>query len=271
MTSPPFGWIAYTKTKAQPRLRLFCLPYAGGGASMFRTWADCLPLEVQLCSIQLPGREDRFSERPYTQLAPLVEALADALFPYLKHPFALFGHSMGALISFEFARHIRREYALQPVHLFVSGCRAPHVPNRLPPIHQLPQAEFVAELSRLNPVPEAVLTNPELLELLLPTLRADFAIYERYTYATESSRLDCPISVFEGLHDNLVCNEDLAAWREQTHAACSFRSFPGDHFFVHTARRHVVRAVSQDLTRRLAALDPMPSSQSKCEQIGAAS
>lgn len=259
MTSPLHRWMAYTKTKPQTRLRLFCFPYAGGGASTFRTWAEDLPPEVQVCSIQLPGRENRFNEPPYAQLTPLLQTLADVLLPYLSLPFALFGHSMGALVSFEFARHLRREYALQPIHMFLSGCRAPQVPNRHPPIHQLPQSEFVAELSRLKTIPKAVLENDELLGLLLPTLRADFAIYEQHTYSAQAL-LDCPISVFAGSHDNLVCKEDVVAWREETCAACSFRMFPGDHFFLQSARRLVLQAVSQDLMWRLAALDPPISS-----------
>jgi len=150
---------------------------------------------------------------------------------------------MGALISFELARQLRRQYAPDPIALFVSAYRAPQLPAPSPPIHSLPQDEFVEALRRLNGTPEAVLQDAELMQLLLPTLRADFAICETYTYTPEVP-LECPILAFGGLQDREVSRDDLAAWCHQTHRAFKLRMVPGDHFFLHSARASLVYAVA---------------------------
>lgn len=244
------SWVTCPKPNPQARLRLFCFPYAGGGASIFRTWPDDLPAQIEVCPVQLPGRESRLKEPPFTRLLPLVQTLAQVLHPYLNMPLAFFGHSMGALISFELAHQLRRQYSLDPVHLFVSGRGAPQIPDLEPPIHHLPEAAFVEELRRLNGTPESVLQNAELMRLVLPILRADFAICETYVHSTQEP-LDCPISAFGGLQDSEVSYDSLAAWRDQTNSSFTLKMFPGNHFFLHSARSLILSAVSQDLTRLL--------------------
>jgi medium-chain acyl-[acyl-carrier-protein] hydrolase len=207
-------------------------------------------LEVEICPIQLPGRESRLGEPPFTRLELLLETLVPAIQPYLDKPFAFFGHSMGATISFKLARQLCAQHAPTPVHLFVSGSCAPQIPDPDPPIHHLPDAEFVEELRRFNGTPEAVLQNAELMQLFLPILRADFALHETYVYAA-GEPLDCPISAFGGLEDGEVSRDDLAAWRDQTRGAFTLRMFPGDHFFLRSARPHLLQAMSQNLTRIL--------------------
>ena len=241
-------WVHCAKPNPTARFRLFCFPYAGGGASIYHTWPEHVPAEIEVCPVQLPGRESRLRTPPFTQLSPLLQRLAQVLRPYLQMPFAFFGHSMGALISFELARQLRRQHDPGPVCLFVSAHRAPQIPAPKPPIHQLPTTEFVGELRRLNGTSEAVLQDAELLQLMLPTLRADFAICETYTYTTEEP-LDCPIIAFAGLEDCEVSRDDLAAWRDQTQSSFKMRMVPGNHFFLHSARTPLVRAVSQDLMR----------------------
>jgi medium-chain acyl-[acyl-carrier-protein] hydrolase len=157
---------------------------------------------------------------------------------------------MGALISFELARQLRRQYSLSPVHLFISGRRAPQIPDLALPIHHLPEAAFVEELRHLNGTPESVLQNAELMQLVLPIVRADFAVCETYVYSTEEP-LDCPISAFGGLQDGEVSYDDLAAWRDQTNSSFTLSIFPGNHFFVQSARELILLAVSQKLTRHL--------------------
>jgi medium-chain acyl-[acyl-carrier-protein] hydrolase len=239
-------WVTCPKPKPQAKLRLFCFHYAGGGALIFRPWSDSLPPTVEVCAIELPGRGTRLMEPPFTQLEPLIQELTRVLLPYLDKPFAFFGHSMGALVSFELARILRRDYGLSPVHLFVSGRRAPQLPDPDPPIHTLPEPEFLDELRRYNGTPEAVLENAELMQLLLPSLRADFAVLETYVYTPEPP-LECPITTFGGLSDREASRDELEAWRDQTSAAFSLEMFPGDHFFVHSAQPLLLQALSREL------------------------
>jgi len=239
-------WIACPRPNPQARLRLFCFPYSGAGASIFYPWLDYLPTAIEVCPVQLPGRETRLSEPLFTRMGPLVRAAAQALLPYLDKPFAFFGHSLGALVSFELARYLRREHGLSPVHLFVSGHNAPQLPDRDPPIHDLPEPEFLEELRRLNGTPEEVLQHPELRELIFPILRADFEVCDTYVYEPDDP-LNCPISAFGGLRDEHLSREGLEAWREQTIASFSLRMFPGDHFYLNTDRPLLLRALAREL------------------------
>ena len=252
MTAAPTAdpWIARRKPNPQARLRLFCFPYAGGGASIFHSWSNDVPAQVEICPVQLPGRENRLMEPPFTHIPPLVQTLTQVLRPYLDMPFAFFGHSMGAIISFELARSLRDQYRFHPVHMFVSGCSAPQIPDPDPPIHELPEPEFVEELRKLNGTPDAVLQHPELLQLLLPVLRADFGMRSMYNY-TPGEPFTFPISAFGGLQDSDISQEDVEAWRIHTRGPFTLRMLPGDHFFLHSARDMQLQMISEDLTRIL--------------------
>jgi medium-chain acyl-[acyl-carrier-protein] hydrolase len=248
MTSNPAKsqWFAYVKPNPQARLRLFCFPYAGGSALIFRKWVDALPSFVEVYPVQLPGRGNRLYEEPFNNLDALLEAAAQAMTPLFDKPFALFGHSMGATISFELARLLRREGGTMPLHLFISGRRAPQVPDREPPLYNLPETELFEELHRLGGTPREVLEHPELMQVMLPLLRADLTIAETYTCSTEPP-LDCPVSVFGGLQDKDVTREDLEAWAEHTNARFTLRMLAGDHFFLNTSQPLLFRTLSQEL------------------------
>ncbi len=239
-------WFKFSARNSKARFRLFCFSYAGASASIFNSWSEKFPAEIEICPIQLPGRENRLKEPPFTRLKPLIQALAPLLKPYLDVPFAFFGHSMGALLSFELARELRRRNWSCPVHLFVSGSRAPQLPNPEPPIHRLPELKFKEKLKHLNGTPKEVLQNADLMQLFLPALRADFAILETYFYANEQP-LDCPISAFGGLQDSKIGREEIAAWRQQTHRDFTLQMFSGDHFFLNIAGRALVQTISQKL------------------------
>jgi medium-chain acyl-[acyl-carrier-protein] hydrolase len=213
---------------------------------VFRDWSDGLPADVEVCPIQLPGRGTRLMEPPYSRLSLLVEALIQALLPLLDKPFALFGHSLGSLVSFELARQIWVSHQVRPVRLFVSAGPAPQIPRRNSPIHDLPEKEFMAELRRLNGIPAELLSNKELMDIVLPSLRADFALFESYRYLS-GPPLNCPISTFGGLSDNRVNHDDLEAWRDQTTLSFTIRMFPGDHFFLKSTQPLLLRALAQEL------------------------
>lgn len=228
------------------RLQLFCFPYAGGGTSFYRSWMHNFPPSVQIYPVKLPGRENRMEEKPFHRLEPLVGTLARVLRPYLNLPFAFFGYSVGALIAFELAREIRWQYRLTPAYLFAAAFPAPQLPRPKFSIHKLPQSEFIDGLRRFNAMPEEVLQNPELLELFLPTLRADCALYENFVYEPELP-MGCPLSVFGGLDDPTIDRGALVAWRELTQASFRLRMFPGKHFFIPGNREQIVEAVIEDL------------------------
>jgi surfactin synthase thioesterase subunit/phosphopantetheinyl transferase len=236
-----------------------CLPHAGGAASLYRRWPDGLPAGVEVCAVQLPGRETRFSELAYWRWQPLVAALAEALRGAIDRPYALFGHSLGALLAFELVRQFRRQGVPQPAHLFVAANPAPHQRPAEPPLHTLPDSQFVVELGKRNGTPEAVLDNVELMQLFLPLLRADFAVSETYAFQGDQP-LDCPISAFGGLHDGQVTAEEVEAWRELTTGGFERHMFPGDHFFPATLRGALLEQMSLVLRRHLGE-EPSPWSQ----------
>jgi surfactin synthase thioesterase subunit len=242
----PGSWIAGRKPSPMARLRLFCLPYAGGSALIFRAWSNVLPADIEVCPIQLPGRSTRLKEQPFTEMSALVQVLAQALSSLLDKPFAIFGHSLGALVGFELALQLRRQYGVNPVRLFVSAGRAPQAPRRGSSIHALPAKEFLAEVRRLNGIPKEVLEHDELMAIILPLLRTDFALYDTYEYSAEPP-LNCPISAFGGLRDSKVSESDLEAWRDETTAFFSLRMLPGDHFFLNTAQPLLLQLISQEL------------------------
>lgn len=240
------SWLAGRKVNPRARLRLFCFPYAGGAATVFRDWSEGLPTDVEVCPIQFPGRGTRLMEAPFNQLPPLIEALAKALLPLFDKPFALFGHSLGSLVSFELARQLRTNHQIRPVRLFVSAGPAPQIPHRGVPIHDLPEREFSAELHRLNGTPADILSHKELMDIVLPSVRADFSLYENYRYSPEPP-LNCPISTYGGLSDQSVKRGDLEGWRDQTSMSFSIRMFSGDHFFLKTSQPLLLRTISQEL------------------------
>jgi medium-chain acyl-[acyl-carrier-protein] hydrolase len=240
------SWLAYRRPNPQARLRLFCFPYAGGSASTFGAWPNYLPAYVEVCPVQLPGREGRLRETPYRRLEPLIDALAQGLLPAFDKPFAFFGHSMGALISFELTRYLRRNAKPQPVHLFLSGARAPHTPDAEPPIHHLGEKEFIEAIKRLDGTPQEVLQHEELMQILLPYLRADFEVCETHAYQPEEP-LSVPVTAFGGWQDKSISPDKVKAWCEQTSGACNVHMFAGGHFFLHSARAELLQTLSGEI------------------------
>lgn len=244
-------WLVCRKPKPNAQLRLFAFPHAGGSAVAFHSWADELAENIELVVIQLPGRSERLKESPFKRLSLLVPALVEVLTPYLDRPYAFFGHSMGALISFELIRQLRKRGATLPQSLFVASRRAPQLLDNSPPIHMLPEAKFLAALQRYGGIEESLLKETELIKLLLPTLRADFAILETYVYASEAV-LELPITVFGGIMDSNVTETSLQDWQAQTSKEFQLQMFTGNHFFLREHYKDLCQTISQQLNRLLA-------------------
>ena len=196
----------------------------------------------------LPGRESRIWEQPYRDLEMLAYDLCEALAPAIDRPFAIFGHSMGALIAFALARQLRRETGLAPLHLFASACRAPQSPDLDPPLHQLPEVEFLARLRATNYGPDEIYNHPQFLEMLLPTVRADYCLCENYKYRSERP-LECPITALGGLDDRRVTAADLDAWSVQTVSGFSRVMFPGGHLFLHHHESALAECIVTELDK----------------------
>jgi medium-chain acyl-[acyl-carrier-protein] hydrolase len=241
-------WLAGSRPNPAAELRLFCFPYAGGGALSYRHWSKNLPPQVEVCAVELPGRGSRLREPPFTRMEPLVKAALSEMRSYLNKPFAFFGHSMGAVMSFEIARLLRREGATLPVHLFVSGRSAPQLSQPKLPTYGLPNAEFIDELFRLKGTPPEVLNHPELMQVVLPHLRADFELIETYTY-THEPPMSIPLTAFGGLADLDISRENLEGWRAQTTAAFSLRMLAGDHFYLTSNEELLLSALAKELYR----------------------
>ena len=232
------AWIPLAKLDQDTILRLFCFPFAGGGASFFSTWKKYMPEGVELCAVQLPGREKRVREKPYKDMNKLIETFSRVIGPLLTTPFVCFGHSMGALIAYAMTQHLALKSNIEPIHLFMSGMYAP---SRLPvgrSVANLPDESLKAELRRLNGIPSGYPEAEEMLHLMIPTLRADFYLIENYDFGG-LPKLRCPITAFGGKEDSITEN-DIATWREATRSTFLMKMFPGDHFFVRAAPDHLL-------------------------------
>lgn len=243
-------WMVRTAANPKATLRLFCFPYAGGGASTYRSWSAHLPAEIEVTAIQLPGREERLREPALSSTADICTELLAVLRPHLDRPFAFFGHSMGALIAFELTRRLRAANKPQPQHLFVSAHRGPQRPSCLPPLGGMSDRELVNLIRSLGGTRDEVLRDPDVMKLMLPLLRADLTVCETYRYEPAEA-LTCPISAFGGTADDFIRRSDILAWRAETSAGYQARMFPGGHFFLEEARARLLQAIAEDLSAPL--------------------
>lgn len=209
--------------------RLICFPHAGAGAAAYADWAALLPADMELVAVQLPGRQNRIAEDPFTEVGPLVNVLTHALRPVLDLPFAFFGHSGGATLAFELARALRDRGGRGPEQLFLSAQPAPGatVVRRL---HALSDEDFHAEIVALGGVDEELVEDEDAMEAMLWVLRADFTLYERHRLEP-GTPLDTPITALCGDADPRAPLAEVMRWREQTTGAFTAEVYPGGHFY----------------------------------------
>ncbi|MFD9210632.1 thioesterase II family protein [Streptomyces sioyaensis] len=238
-------WLPFGSAQ-QADVRLLCLPHSGAGASAYRAWGADLPDWIGVCPVQPPGRETRRNEPPLSEVGPLVSALARNISAVIDGPYAVFGHSTGAICAFELCRELRRIGAPQPIHLFIAGRRAPQVEERSSRIGELTLDELAEVLRRHGGTPDWVVDDPGMLRMLHPLLTADFAISEAYAYTPEPP-LDLPISVFAASDDPRASMAQLSAWEGQTTGEFTLHPLEGDHFAIFTHASVVHRAISAAL------------------------
>jgi medium-chain acyl-[acyl-carrier-protein] hydrolase len=230
----------------EPGIRLFCFPHAGAGSLAYQEWSRLLPPPIQVLPVLPPGRETRLREAPYTRIEPYVEDLAAALAPELRAPYALFGHSLGALVAFELARHVRARCLPAPAHLFVSGRIAPQFTEHRRILHRLPTADLAREVTALGGLPGQIDLGDHRLGHLLAALRADLTVNETYAFRTEPV-LGTAITALGGTADPRVNDGELAAWRAQTSGPFALRTYRGGHFYLTEHRRSLLSLVTRTL------------------------
>jgi medium-chain acyl-[acyl-carrier-protein] hydrolase len=248
-------WIRPQESRPNADLLLLAFPYAGGGPEAFAGWSTCLPTGIELNLVQLPGRGSRLGEKAFNDLPRLLDALVPAIARKLNKPFAVFGHSMGAIIAFEVVRRLRKQYGRLPAHLFVSGKAAPHLPCSDIRTYLLPDDELIERLGELNGTPDACLAHSELMELLLPTIRADFELCETYKFQSEAP-LECPITAYAGAEDAECSADDISEWRKHTSSDFELQVFPGAHFFVRSSIVELNRSIAQRALRGVTRYEP---------------
>jgi pyochelin biosynthetic protein PchC len=244
-TDPAALWLRRFRAPGPVRRRLLCFAHAGGGPSSFRTWSRHLPADVEVLAVRYPGRQDRVGEDCIERMDMLADRVAAAIHPRFDLPTALFGHSMGAWLAYEVALLLRRGHGITPSVLFVSGQRAPHLPRRRE-IDMHDDDSVIAEVRRLGAYQPEVFDDPDLREMVMPALRADFRLVRDYR-PTPGGVVDAPVVGYVGDADRDVPEPDLLAWAQVTSAAFTHRVLPGGHFYLLDQEAELLRDIAERL------------------------
>lgn len=238
------NWYLEYKKNPSACIRLFCFHHSGGGASAYYPWVEHLSPKIEMIGIQLPGRENRFIEPLNCDLKDIVAKLSDGFSLYKDKPFFVFGHSLGALISFEFIKSIRQLYALSPLHIIISAAKAPHLPFRMKPLSQLDDKALKEELRVYDGIDGRILSNDEILDIFFPIIRSDFSISEQYK-SFQSKPIPCDILALSGNQDQTVTPEEILAWSRYTIGNFEHLSFDGGHFFIKDHKKKILEIINQ--------------------------
>ncbi|NOR34707.1 MAG: hypothetical protein GQ579_08515, partial [Bacteroidales bacterium] len=247
-------WVLRTREIDNPRMRLFCLPYFAGGASVYSSWNEQLQDGIEVCAIQYPGREERMGEKPFDNYLDLVKAISEVIDPLLNCPIAFYCHSAGAGIGLELARYLRREKGIQPVKFIVGGWRSPHLVSPFKFLDAIDDDEVYMDKNIPNilnhlrslEIPESVLQNKELIEEMLPALRADILLGKRYTYY-EDEPLNCSLTALAGKEDTVFSEEQVKQWKKHTSGDFRFIRVNGSHLFCRDNKEELLELLSEEL------------------------
>ncbi len=224
---------------------LVCFPFAGGAASAYNNWVKRLSDLIDVCAIQLPGREDRIMEKPYRNMEMLVCDITEEL-KKLNKRLVLFGHSMGGKIAYEVAKKLEDEGCGAEL-LIVSGSRVPNVPEPNP-VYQLSDEAFLDAIKRFNGMPKEITENRDIMNFFLPMLRADFELDEKY-YSPGVTILNCPIIALGGKEDSEANEKDISRWGDFTREKFAYKVFDGGHFFIKQSEAEVTGFVREKILK----------------------
>jgi surfactin synthase thioesterase subunit/acyl carrier protein len=262
------GWLVFPRPNPLAKVRLFCFPYAGGNAAVYRPWVESLRPDIELVAVDPPGRAARVHERPIDDFDAFFDALLPAMARLTDRPMAFYGHCLGGITLYEAARRLRAQRGFELRHLFVSSSRAPRrllrvgkfeedllgrlltLPRYDPfiPAHAQKDEVFAELIRRFNiGASEEFLANDELKSLLMPAIRAEFRMASRYRFRADAA-WDAPITCFVGAEDPYVTREDALAWSEHTRSSFKLHLRDGDHFLVVDDREFIVDAINRELT-----------------------
>jgi len=231
------------------KIKLFCIPFAGGSAVVFNQWRPLLSRDIELKPVELAGRGRRIREPLYGSLEQAVDDLFKIIAPELSQgPYALLGHSMGSLLAFELYYKIKARNLPEPVHAFFSGRGAPSMPTaEKKKYHLLPEDEFKKEMIELGGTSREFFEHPELVEVFLPLMRQDLKIHEHYRFQEKPGPLICPVTVLNGKKDPETTIEEAEAWRQHSGGNFTIYHFEGGHFFLTEQFQAVVKIINQTL------------------------
>lgn len=247
MTKSNNIWIKYGNKNPDAKIRLFCLPYAGASASIYNKWQNEFGKLIEVQPIQLPGRENRYEEKYDTNVKDLVQNISVGIEQFLDKPFAIFGHSMGAILAYELSCEIYKRYAKKLTALFVSACRCPEqMSDYKPIIHNLPDDEFFKAVQGYNGIHPEFLQSKEFIQYFIPILRNDFKTVETYTYE-KKSQLECPIIAYCGINDSNILTDQVIKWQDYTSDKFSYKIFEGDHFFINKFTKDICQDIEKNL------------------------
>jgi medium-chain acyl-[acyl-carrier-protein] hydrolase len=243
------GWLVTWPRKSTPKIRLFCFPYAGGNGQIFKAWAESLPDFIEVVGVELPGRGRRFGEPFVDDINQVINDLYESIKSSLDIPFAFYGHSNGALLVFELTKKILERTGLLPRKVFIAAKRSPHL-GREVPLHKLCDEDFIKVIRDYKGTPVQVFSNPELLELYLPILRADFALSENYVFL-EQPQLSVDAVLIAGEEDEIASIDEVFAWEDLFVTPPDKEIVTGDHFFINSCQEHLFSLIQQKLNPEL--------------------
>jgi medium-chain acyl-[acyl-carrier-protein] hydrolase len=228
---PLSRWLVCPRPDLHAPMRLWCLPFAGGGAAVWHPWAGALAGIAEVVAVRPPGRESRFIEPAFVDLREMIPPLVEVIAPFAHEDYALCGHSLGGLVAYELARALRSHGLGAPRALVLCAVRAPHHAPDEPWLHRLPRLEFIESVEhRYGAIPPEIRDSPEVLDLLLPVLRADLQAYETYRHVPDAP-LAIPVLALGGEQDGNVSRPQLLDWRDYTTGPFEAGLLPGGHFF----------------------------------------